>query len=682
MKSNVKYQVLVLVLLFFALTSTTLAQGTDCGSSADITVNGSCLSGTATDATISGPATGCTANTAIREAWYKFTLASAQVLNITASIGSDASGQDNLVIQIIQQVGACGNPGGADVEVGCADGSQFDGAQTEALSYLSLAAGTYHIRLINNAGAASGNMPFSNLCVCIPPAPGLATSPLPANGTSNVNKCTTLSWTAPTPVTCDARASSYDVYFGTTSNPPFVTNVSSITYTPSDLASNTTYYWKIVPKNPTGNALGALTWSFTTATFTSQYAVSANASINGDCVVLTGDVNSQKGCAWDANSTLNFASNFSYDFIINLGDDNAGADGLSFVIQNDPLGLCKCGTDGGSFGAGGISNSLIVEVDTYLNAQDRDDGIPGVLCSGGPEPDHLDIWLNGNVEPSTDFNDCLLSAAERIVPNAVPLLNAGADYNIENGLNHILRISWNAATQTLTASIKNTGISTTYGTISHSFNPMTVFGTNTPYFGFTAATGGLSNQQIFCNPPVLLPIELLSYDAKLNHKKTVDLTWETAAERNNDYFTIEKSLDGLNWSFLGNVDGAGDSSIPLSYYLEDPNPAYGINYYKLSQTDFNGASQEKGIRQVTIKNEAGFFLSPNPASTSFSIYGKDADKAEITIVDNLGKIVSFHKNIISNDHIEINTEHLSCGLYNVRFYVDEVFLDVLKLVKQ
>jgi hypothetical protein len=45
----------------------------------------------------------------------------------------------------------------------------------------------------------------------------------------------------------------------------------------------------------------------------------------------------------------------------------------------------------------------------------------------------------------------------------------------------------------MTASILNSALTITYGTITATFNPLTVFGTNTPYFGFTASTGGLSN---------------------------------------------------------------------------------------------------------------------------------------------------------------------------------------------
>lgn len=63
-----------------------------------------------------------------------------------------------------------------------------------------------------------------------------------------------------------AGATSYDVYFGTSSNPPSVSSGQTGTsYTINDcLAPNTTYYWKVVPKNVNGEATGCPTWSFTT----------------------------------------------------------------------------------------------------------------------------------------------------------------------------------------------------------------------------------------------------------------------------------------------------------------------------------------------------------------------------------------------------------------------------------
>jgi hypothetical protein len=103
---------------------------------------------------------------------------------------------------------------------------------------------------------------------------------------------------------------------------------------------------------------------------------------------------------------MNFAANFSYDIDVNLGSNDGGADGMAFVFQNDPLGRCKCGTVGGALGAGGILNSVVVELDTYINFEDRDDFVtPTIGISGAEDPDHLDVWwLRENVtQQQTQF---------------------------------------------------------------------------------------------------------------------------------------------------------------------------------------------------------------------------------------------------------------------------------------
>ena len=63
----------------------------------------------------------------------------------------------------------------------------------------------------------------------------------------------------------------------------------------------------------------------TTYTNTAEYTVNDDAVSSGSCTTLTSNTTNQRGCVWDVNSTLNFSSNFSYDFTVNLGSSDAGA---------------------------------------------------------------------------------------------------------------------------------------------------------------------------------------------------------------------------------------------------------------------------------------------------------------------------------------------------------------------
>ena len=112
----------------------------------------------------------------------------------------------------------------------------------------------------------------------------------------------------------------------------------------------------------------------------------------------------------------------------------------------------------------------------------------------------------------------------------------------------------------------------------------------------------------------MLPIKLLYFDAQ-PEEAMVKLSWSTATEINNDYFTVEKSIDGDNFFPIGNVSGSGNSTTTLQYYLDDNKPTYGISYYRLKQTDFDGAFSYSGVVPVNYKKTTGqYSIFPNPAS--------------------------------------------------------------------
>lgn len=416
-------------------------------------------------------------------------------------------------------------------------------------------------------------------------------------------------------------------------------------------------------------ATATLAYKYTsTYTNTAEYTVNDDAVSSGSCTTLTSNTTNQRGCVWDVNSTLNFSSNFSYDFTVNLGSNDAGADGMAFVIQNDPKGRCACGTAGGSLGAGGISNSLIVEIDTYLNAEDRDDGAlmasAGVVCAGGPDPDHLDIWLNGNVNPAG--SGCPTPAGARIIPSAAPTLSAGTNYNIENGLDHVLRISWvTGSPGTLTARLLNAALNYTFATVSYAFNPITVFGTNTPFFGFTGSTGGLSNQQTICNALVLLPVELISFDINCQNENLI-LQWSTLSEKNNKYFEIEKSYNGSDYFSLATIEGSGNSYNLKKYQYIDHDANQTVLYYRLKQVDVNlNVHYFNQIRAINnnCKKAYDVVIFPNPANDLLSIILPPGETGETEIINNCGQIV--YKNSIKNQ-LDIGTMALASGIYIVK----------------
>ena len=97
-----------------------------------------------------------------------------------------------------------------------------------------------------------------------------------------------------------------------------------------------------------------------------------------------------------------------------------------------------------------------------------------------------------------------------------------------------------------------------------------------------------------------LPIELLYFEGKEYGSNNL-LYWSTASEYNNDYFTIERSNDGISWEVISKLSGTGYSTQPLSYSYLDPTFKRDIlNYYRLSQTDFDGLIETFNI--ISINN--------------------------------------------------------------------------------
>jgi len=212
------------------------------------------------------------------------------------------------------------------------------------------------------------------------------------------------------------------------------------------------------------------------------------------------------------------------------------------------------------------------------------------------------------------------------------------------------------------------------------FNNQNFYDVNTASHQWKTKTGGSTSGVTFSNtlPTItaggcnyLLPIELTSFNVQLKNA-AVFITWSTATETDNDYFSIDKSKDGIHFELLQNVPGAGNSNQPLNYQVIDDNPDKGITYYRLSQTDYNG--KEETFPMVAINYQPAYndqlVVFPNPASGSFSlsIPGIDKESVMITIQDTPGKIC--YKNIVNLDDskvfaIDLKNNKIPGGIYYI-----------------
>lgn len=122
--------------------------------------------------------------------------------------------------------------------------------------------------------------------------------------------------------------------------------------------------------------------------------------------------------------------------------------------------------------------------------------------------------------------------------------------------------------------------------------------------------------------PSSLPIELLSFSAK-SKNGNVEINWSTSSEINNDFFTIERSINGIDFKEIGLVSGAGNSSEIKNYKLVDYKAIEGTSYYRLKQTDFDNKYEYFDLIGVTvIKKDNGdciVTVNPNPCMGNCTI---------------------------------------------------------------
>ena len=197
---------------------------------------------------------------------------------------------------------------------------------------------------------------------------------------------------------------------------------------------------------------------------------------------------------------------------------------------------------------------------------------------------------------------------------------------------------------------------------------------NVPYVEFTGVpsfSGGTGGYGFTTFAGGSLPVKLVDFNATLENN-IVKLTWTTETEINNDYFTIERSRDGVNFETVEVVESKnGNSNITLNYTLNDNYPYKGVSYYRLKQTDNDGKSEY--FKTVSVNVNSAFenvAVYPNPVTGNGYLSFKSSSEKDqtITIYDVAGRLVFSKKYIIEigDNKITLETINLTKGMYFIR----------------
>lgn len=183
-----------------------------------------------------------------------------------------------------------------------------------------------------------------------------------------------------------------------------------------------------------------------------------------------------------------------------------------------------------------------------------------------------------------------------------------------------------------------------------------------------------------------LPVELISFTGKC-YAGAQTLEWSTATETNNDFFTIEKSKDGIEFEKLGEMKGAGSSSSLQNYKAEFASEGE-YYYYRLKQTDFDGQFSYSNIIHINCFQNYydGISLFPNPVTDEINIHFESTIDTEIeyTITDVFGRTVKQEAKIQSGNEFAIDTKQLTGGVYFFRLIEKQGIYSfpALRFVKQ
>ena len=191
------------------------------------------------------------------------------------------------------------------------------------------------------------------------------------------------------------------------------------------------------------------------------------------------------------------------------------------------------------------------------------------------------------------------------------------------------------------------------------------------WLGFGEINTNTEQQGYGTDAESLLPIELIALKGNLTDQGEALLSWSTVAEKDYDFFTIERSLDGQNFFVLDTIPGAGDSNKRIDYTYADIHPVSGYNYYRLKQTDFDG--QFEYFNVVAVVNDkaqpqlSDVIISPSPFFDQFEVNFHSIDNSivHLKLMDMQGRTI-FNKSLEAEKGINsfvYNNDQLQSGIY-------------------
>jgi hypothetical protein len=178
---------------------------------------------------------------------------------------------------------------------------------------------------------------------------------------------------------------------------------------------------------------------------------------------------------------------------------------------------------------------------------------------------------------------------------------------------------------------------------------------------------------------IMLPIELTDFRGAQTGK-AITLDWQTHSEINSSHFVVLRSSDNIHWDKVGAHEAAGESYLPISYQLKDPDPVLGVNYYRLLMVDRDGQSEFSETIAVEFETDGQWEIFPIPAEDVLQIRLEVALDSELQLLSADGRLIKTL--VVDRDmtHYSIDLTSLQPGVYVVQWLAEGTLLESKRIV--
>ena len=184
-----------------------------------------------------------------------------------------------------------------------------------------------------------------------------------------------------------------------------------------------------------------------------------------------------------------------------------------------------------------------------------------------------------------------------------------------------------------------------------------------------------------------LPIDLISFDGECIDNQT-NLEFLVASQVNNEYFTIKRSKNILEWEEVGYINGGGTTNEEITYKWTDYSPKSGVNYYKLFQTDIDGTSESFDPIAVTCESKVeDYHIYPNPTtnriSVEFDLEFYQGDDIQIVLRDFKGSVMKSNSIVLDRgyNYFELDISDIPNGVYIVSYLGTKNHIPLKRVIK-